>query len=266
MTTTESSISPGTLLAKPIGDRVDLGADMWGFGGLHGGLTLALLTSAMQAQAPGTRVRSVTAQFHRPIRRAFGIEIARLRGGRALTTLGAQARTTAGLRASASALFAEAEAARPSRSAIGPRPPAAPPPDECEIFTIPTELVPFARYTEIRPVGPNRPMAGGAEPELTAWIRLVEDDVPPDPYRLVVLMDSLAPSYTAVMTTPDPVPTVELTVRPTDALASASSPWVLLQARTRAAGADGWIDERLDAWGPDGAHLGSAYQLRLVVG
>lgn len=124
----------------------------------------------------------------------------------------------------------------------------------------------FARYTEIRPVGPNRPFAGGVEPELTAWIRLVDDDRPPDAHRFVLLMDALAPSYAAILTTPTLIPTVELTVRPAAMLAAASSPWLLLHARTHMASATGWVDEQIDAWGPDGTHLGSAHQLRLVVG
>ena len=77
-------------------------------------------------------------------------------------------------------------------------------------------------------------------------------------------MDALPPSYAAILSALAPIPTVELTVRPGQSLARASSPWVLLHARTRAASADGWIDEEIHAWGPDGAHLGSAQQLRLM--
>jgi hypothetical protein len=117
---------------------------------------------------------------------------------------------------------------------------------------------------EIRPVGPNRPYTGGAEPELTAWIRLLEDDEPPDVHRLILLMDGLAPSYAAVLTELVPLPTVEFTVGPAAGLKRAASPWVLLRARTHQAGADGWVDEGIDAWGPDGDHLGSARQVRLV--
>ena len=87
---------------------------------------------------------------------------------------------------------------------------------------------------------------------------------PPGTSRLILLMDALAPSYAAILSALAPVPTIELTVRPSENLARASSPWVLLHARTRAASADGWIDEEIHAWGPDGAHLGSARQLRLI--
>jgi hypothetical protein len=77
-------------------------------------------------------------------------------------------------------------------------------------------------------------------------------------------MDALAPSCSAILSTLVPIPTVELTVRPSENLTRASSPWVLLQAQSRAASADGWIDEEIQAWGLDGAHLGSAQQLRLI--
>jgi hypothetical protein len=66
------------------------------------------------------------------------------------------------------------------------------------------------------------------------------------------------------MQTPGGVPTIELTVRPAAALAEAGSPWVLVRAETIAASPDGWVDERLDAWGIDGRHLASAQQLRVV--
>ena len=124
--------------------------------------------------------------------------------------------------------------------------------------------MPIARYTEIRPVGTSRPYAGGLEPELTAWIRLVEDEKPPDVCRLVFLADALAPSYTAVLSVPVPVPTIELTVRPAPGLRAARSPWVLMCARTTAADAGGWTTERIDVWGPGGDFYGCADQLRLV--
>lgn len=78
--------------------------------------------------------------------------------------------------------------------------------------------------------------------------------------RLVVLMDALAPSASAVLHAPVLMPTVT----PSPALAEASSPWVLLRARTSLWSAAGWMQERIDAWSPTGTHLGSAEQLRAV--
>lgn len=134
----------------------------------------------------------------------------------------------------------------------------------CEERPRSAAFVPFARHTQIRPASGERPFAGGSTPELLAWIRLVGDDEPPDAHRLIVLLDALAPSYAAVLDTPAPIPTIELTVRPGDGLAGNTSPWVLVRATTVAT-AGGWIDERLDGWATDGTHLGSAQQLRLLV-
>jgi Acyl-CoA thioesterase C-terminal domain len=99
---------------------------------------------------------------------------------------------------------------------------------------------------------------------LTAWLRLTEDDQPPDVFRLIMLMDALAPSYAVVLNTPQAIPTVELTVRYADGLRRASSPWILLRASTTWVSADGWLNEHLDAWDPAGTHLASADQLRTI--
>ncbi|MFI6451421.1 thioesterase family protein [Streptosporangium amethystogenes] len=252
----------GALLRKPVDDLVDPGKRLWGFGGVHGGLTLALLTAAMGERAPGALLQSSTARYHRPLYREFRVEVSPVRSGRTLSSLAGRATTGQGVHVDASATFGSP--GRASWPVVSPAAPAAPRPADCEVFTIPPEFVAISTAMEIRAVGPNRPYSGGADAELTAWIRLVEDSEPPDAHRLILLMDGLAPSYSAVLPELLPIPTVEFTVRPGAGLARAESPWVLLHARTHQAGADGWLDERIDAWGPDGDHLGSARQLRLV--
>ena len=52
---------PGVLLGQPVPRHLALGEHLRGFGGIHGGLTLALLTSAMQRHATDEPLRSVTA-------------------------------------------------------------------------------------------------------------------------------------------------------------------------------------------------------------
>jgi len=83
---------------------------------------------------------------------------------------------------------------------------------------------------------------------------------------MIMLMDALAPSYAAILTAPQPIPMVELTVRCADGLAGTTSPWILLRASTTWASADGWLNEHIDAWDPAGTHLASAGQLRTVTG
>lgn len=258
----EAPASPGALLAGPTGGIIDPGAKLGGFGGLHGGLLLALMVSAMSEQAPGVRLHSATSRFYRPVSGEFSIKADVTRRGRVVSVLCAEVASDRGVHAQATAVYGSSQSG--DWPAVIPEPPSAPPPLECETFSIPPEFAPISEFMEIRPVGPNRPYSGGPDPELTAWIRLLEDDQPPDVLRFVLLMDGLAPSYSAVLANLVLIPTVELTVRPGDALIKAASPWVLLRARTRVAGLEGWSEEVIDAWGPDGSHLGSAQQLRVV--
>lgn len=150
-----------------------------------------------------------------------------------------------------------------SRTGV-PRPEVAPPGD-CPSYALPTELVPFGGSVELRPATASRPFANGDDPELTAWIRLADDDRPVDLLRLIMLLDALAPSYSAVLTDVALLPTVQLAVHPTDGLLGTTSPWLLVRAATTAMSADGWCHESLDAWTPDGAHVGVAEQVRLLL-
>ena len=271
--TTAAPVPPGVLLRSKDDGPIVPDERLRGFGGLHGGLALALLTSAMQRHVPGLVLRGASARLHRALNGEFDIVTRVLRPGR-ISTLAAEAVATGrgadgvaageGPLVDASAIFAEPRTV--DGPALAPPMPEAPPPSECEIFQIPPEFVPISQFWQIRPVGPNRPYAGGAEPELTAWVRLLEDEEPPDVHRMILLMDALAPAYAAMLTGLRLIPTVELTVRPGDGLAAADSPWVLLRARTRSAGASGWNEETIDAWDLSGAHLASAHQLRLLRG
>ena len=259
---TEGPVPPGRWLEEREDATLTSPAHLWGFGALHGGVTLAALTRAMQRADGGEgAVRSITGRLHRPINGPVTITVSRTRPGR--VTAEAYDQSTDSILASASLV---ASAARTSSFAeLGPDFPPALPIEECEPFVVPAGFAPISAFMQIRPVGPNRPYAGCKRPELTAWVRFSEDDRPPDLHRMIVLLDALAPSYAAVLSTFRPIPTVEFTVRPAPQLESATSPWILLHAVTTSATADGWLHEHLDAWSPDGTHLASADQLRTIV-
>lgn len=243
---------------------LSLGPSLWGFGGVHGGLTLALLSAAMRRKAPGLALQQVSAQFRRPLREPFAVETSDDGASRSVAWLSARAVVAGRAAVVANAVYVAA--AGPGALRVAPPMPAAPPPIACPSFSVPSSLVPFATRTELRPVGPARPFRGGTQPQLLAWLRLTDDELPPDEERLIVLMDSLAPSYAAVLSTPVPIPTVAFSVTPGMGLAGAASPWILLRARTELAERAGWFVEQLDAWAPDGAHLGRGEQLRVVLG
>lgn len=251
------------VMAAPASDRlINLGASLWGFGGVHGGLALGLLTAGMSIRADGRVLQRVSGQFRRPLRDEFELDVLDEGSGRTVSWLSARATVKGAVAVTASAVFATRSEG--SAFLVASPMPKVPGPSDCPTYTVPPELVPFARRTEIRPVGDARPFAGGPEPELVAWLRLVDDDLPPDAPRLIVLMDCLVPSYAALLSAPAPIPTVTFTVTPGTGLAAASSPWILLRARTAIAGSDGWLVERLDAWDQQGRHLGSGEQLRVA--
>lgn len=252
-----------TLLDHPA-DEVRIGPGWWSWSGAHGGLSVALLTGALRrAVGDDVALRSVSAQLLRPIDDRVRLEADVLKRGRTVVVASGAARQDGVPHLTASAVFGH-----PGRgvSAPGPAMPASPPLDALEPFTIPRDVLPFASHTEVRPVGEARPFAGGDSAELTAWVRFVDDDHPVDELRMVVLMDCLAPSLAAVMPSMTAVPTIELGVHLAPTVRAATSPWVLLRARTDQAAGDGWTSERLDAWAPDGTHLATATQLRVTLG
>ena len=270
--------------------------ELWGFGGLHGGLALAAMTAAMRpaasptattpatsaatspaaassaASTPATqRLRSVTGRLHRAVRDPF-LVVSRTDAATRSTTA-ASARIVAAADehtaadgsgssplASATALFgADGPAGGPT---ILPTPPPVPTWREGTLFNPPPSLVPVSEYYELRVTGTNRPFAGGTEARLTAWVRLTEDELPPDELRLLFLVDALAPSYAALLSAPQAIPTVELSAHFSGE--RAVSQWVLVDAATTVATPDGWITETINVWGEDGSHLIEARQLRLV--
>ncbi|WP_432128316.1 thioesterase family protein [Streptomyces sp. bgisy082] len=258
-------VGPGKFLRNLHTGYTDVPEHLKGFGGLHGGLALGLVVEAMREHAGERELVSVTGRFGRAIDSPFRVATAPGHTGRSSSTVSGRVESERGTLLDSWAVFA-GESGDVSWPVVEFPIPEVPGPEECEKFAIPKEFVPISTSMEIRPVGSSRPYAGGQEAELVAWVRLVEDDLPPDAPRFVLLMDALAPSYSAVLSTLAFVPTVEITVRPGAGLAKASSPWLLLRATTRQAGPSGWSSEWIDAWGPDGTHLGSAQQLRMVRG
>lgn len=274
------TLTPGALLNSPPDGPIDVPVELWGFGGLHGGLAVALVLADLVRNTDVSSLRHVSAVFHHGVRDRIKVSSELVRSGSGITTatgridgldgpssndgpsVSGRPSATARPSVTATAVFGPSIEAAPVRP---PRPPSGiGRPADWDSFEVPREFVPFAAHTEIRPVGTALPFLGGPEPELVAWIRLVEDDRPPDVLRFLVLVDALAPSYAAILTDVAPIPTVELSARPGDGLDRAESPWVLVSARTTSASGGGWLDEQIDVWGVDGDHLGSSRQLRMV--
>lgn len=262
LTTHDVTLTPGAALQSPDLMTTSDTSSLRGFGGLHGGLVLALCATSMSpAPADQRPLRHITGQFHRRVRDDFEITKVATTTGRQLTHSTATATHDERTLVNASATFGDPKAnTTPHRN---PPTPSVEPPERYDPLRLPAELVPIAQHFEIRPVDHNLPYMGGDDPTLTAWIRFTEDDQAPDELRLITLIDALAPSYAALLTSPVEIPTIELSVRLAPSLKSIESPWILLRARTHAA-ADGWIDERIDAWSESGTYVGAGTQVRLI--
>lgn len=232
-----------------------------GFGGLHGGIGVAIATRHLTAAVDDDTkpLRSLHARFRRPIRGSLHVAEPQHSPGRLVDTASTTIET-----GGRPALTVDATFGRPTLR-VSSHPPDVPlvlGPDQCDEFELPTEFVPFGQFVEIRPTTTARPFGAASEPRLQAWIRL-RDDAPVDVSRFIVLIDALAPSAAASLSDLVAIPTVELTVRPAPNLAAATSPWILLDT-VSVVSADGWVHETLTAWDPDGDHLGSATQLRVM--
>lgn len=100
--------------------------------------------------------------------------------------------------------------------------------------------MPIAEHTEIRALGPSRPLAGGPEPRLHAWVRM-RGGLPPL-VQLGVLLDALPPSLFAVRTVPAAMPTVELTAHLAGEPPETGT-WVRVDQRTVWVDADVAVDD-----------------------
>ncbi|MBB3675171.1 acyl-CoA thioesterase domain-containing protein [Modestobacter versicolor] len=227
------------------------------FSSIQGGLLVGHLLDAA-AGLTGAAPRSVSAHLLGPVRAGaeVGVAAAVDRPGRT-ASVRSELHQDGGLRAVARTLTV----AVPVSPVVTPGPPVAVGrPEDGEPFALPRDLVPIADHTEIRALGADRPLAGGGDPRLCAWVRVNGDLAPL--VRLGVLFDALPPSLFAVRTTPLPMATVELTAH-LAAAAPGPADWVRIDQWTTWHDADVAVDDaELRAEG--GALLARVRQTRRV--
>jgi hypothetical protein len=224
--------------------------DTWrAFAGLEGGLVLGAVTAAAHrttaaAARPGSvvTVRTVQVHFLHSVDTGapFTVLAEPFRTG-GTTSLHLRAEQGAQTRAVGQALVGTvpgpAEAAARRALPDGP--------DDGEPLVLPVDFVPVSQHVELRAVGPGRPLAGGSDPRLAAWLRVREPAGLPDPHlALGLLVDVLPPSLYAVATAPEVMPTVELTVHLLGA-PPASGDWVRVEQWTDHVDGYGCVDEAL---------------------
>ncbi|SCX44269.1 Acyl-CoA thioesterase [Klenkia marina] len=217
------------------------------FTGLEGGLVLGAMAEAAhrvttEHARPGSlvTVRTVQAHFLRPVDtgQEFTVLAHPWRTG-GTTSLQLQAEQGGDARVVGQALVGAVP------GPPGPRPgqPLPDGPDVGEALVLPVDFVPVSQHVEIRAVGPGRPLAGGTDPRLAAWLRVREPAAVPDPHvALGLLVDVLPPSLYAVSTAPAVMPTVELTLHLHGTPPAAGS-WLRLEQWTDLVDDFGCVDE-----------------------
>jgi acyl-CoA thioesterase len=246
-------------------ERIDTAdqATFNGFNGLHGGLAVAMLVREMRVVVPPDKeLVSVTARFIRPLVWPIVLDAEVVRNGQTLTIARAAASSHSGKSVEATATYGNGVLrdgplfAPEMPSGIATLSEAAP-------FTPPAEFIPISRRMTIRAATSELPYSGSTRPVLCGWVRLT-DEVPSNEERISILIDCLAPSYTAVLSELKAVPTVEMSVQFSGAAADSTFDWVLVLARTTSADSRGFVREAIDMWTEEGRHLASCAQLRIV--
>lgn len=228
--------------------------------GVHGGVLVGALVDAA-AEHAGLLPATVTAHLHAAAHPGTAtITTDTVVAGRSLASVGAVLEQDGVRRASASAVLTVPPEA-PARHWSGdPDLSALPAPEDLDRLAGMERVVPIATHFDIRAVQ-GLPLAGGADPLLVAWIRLL----PAPTYReavAAVLLDALAPSLYAVLTAPIPIPTVEFTIHFTPA--QPESEWFLLRQRTTWS-TDAFCVDDAELCTPEGQVVARSRQLRRIL-
>ena len=238
-------------------------ADTTSWAGVHGGVLIGRLLDAahLELRRPPA---SITAHLHRGVTPTEAhIAVSTNHAGRSVSSAHVTL-TQDRLKATATVLAVTGHDAVatpwPAGSDVSD-PAADPAPDRISRLDMFDDVMPFARHLDIRPLGEQRPLGGGREPRLRAWIRPVEP-IPYGPALAVMLLDALAPSLYATLTDPMAIPTIEFTAHL--AALEEPGPWFHIQQRTVWSTPTLCVDEA-ELHARDGLLLAHSRQLRRIL-
>lgn len=230
--------------------------------GIHGGYALALAAQLAQTeQTPCLRALQGVFLAPIPAGTALRAQVSDLRMGRSGSDVHIQVSANGVTALQAVATF---DRLRTGVSIERAPAPSVARPEDCPVFALPVEVVPFNSHIEVRPASDALPLGGGPDPELVAWIRLVDADL--EPWQVItVLLDALPPALFAIATVPAAIPTTTLSITLTDAAHRCNSEdWALVRICTDIA-VEGWAVESSTVWDRHGVLLGHASQQRKVL-
>jgi len=233
------------------------------FGGLTAGLALEALREAAPELPP---LRSALVQFVGPVAPGeVALARRRLRAGATLVQELVEVSQGDALRAMVTATYGRGRSSGLGRA--GPRPPAAPAPEEVPEFQHREGLTPiFMRHLDFRFCLGGVPFTGGEVPELGGWVRLLEPGgVGPEPLA-ALLLGAWPPPGLVPLRAFVPASTVTWAFHLTPALAEVDpAGWFLFQAESPQA-AEGFAPVEAALWDGEGRALGFSSQLDVVFG
>ncbi len=241
----------------------------WVHRGPNGGyLAVIVLRALTEAVGDAERSpRSLTVHYAAPPAEG-ALEVATTieRAGRSLTSCSARLTQDGKLIGLALGAFSKA---RPGPEFADLRPPAAPPPDECEVADVPTDdpFIPdIAMRWENRIVRGGFPLEATGEAVITRWIRLPEGRVV-DGLVAAAITDAVIPAVFGRVEEQIIVPTVDLTIHFRSSLPLADAKpddYVLADFRTNVV-AEGFLEEDGQIWSRDGVLLAQSRQLAAIL-
>lgn len=262
--TRDSSFTAASAVRRVEPGRYDVDIDpTWLQGrGAFGGLVAAWLVRAMEAEVddPGRPLRAFTCELCAPARPGPAeVHVRALRAGLNVSFLSAEVRRRDRVVARATGVFGRA---LPDVAGRAPAPPAVPPPGDAPLWAPPMPLPVYCQHVRhARCVGSEVLSGPAAEPALGGWTWFVAP-TPDDAASRVALLDAWPPALFTRLEAPRPVVTITMTCHLLGPPGPAVAPGTPLLVVARSdASVEGYSDERLELWSPDGRLLATSHQV-----
>jgi hypothetical protein len=232
--------------------------------GLFGGFATAMLTRALEAQAPERTLRSLTAELCGPIAPGeVTFEVETLREGSAVTTCAAKLLQGGQVQAHAVGVLGKVRTRE--RDGVFLEKPTWPDWRQMEPLEIGPPLGPeFLPHFEFR-AERFMPMEGNTERGAEGWIRLKEPGSRRDAAFLAAMIDAWWPTMLTVEETPRPMATIAFTFQPFVHFEGLDLSAPLFFRARQAASSDGYFVELRELWGEDGRLLALNQQTFCII-
>lgn len=243
--------------------RTSIPADWFGWSGPHGGAVAAILTEvATDLADPGSVALSCDLRFvGRPDGGEFELQASARRVGRSGQAVDVAGSQSGRLVVSASVMLGQVRDDGLGRVQTRAAP-AVPAPAACAPIGI-APIVAAGAHFDIRPAGAALPLSGATEARMIAWVGL-RPELPISAAMLMIIADGLAPGIFPLLTSPVPVPTVQLSVH-LHAEPATVTPGPLLVDASNVSTHGGWSVDEADIFDTAGQLIAQARQLRRVL-